>query len=190
MPRRLTYVIGATIDGFIAGPNGEVDFFPVTSDVVDFLGAELPETLPTHVRASLGLDTPNERFDTIVQGRATYAMAANVGITSPYAHLRQYVVSRSLSGSPDAAVTVIPDDPVAAVRELKRQDGLGIYLAGGGNLAGQLLDEIDELVVKRYPTLAGAGIPMFATGLRPQPFALTGTLTLAGGTIVEHYTRG
>ena len=58
---------------------------------------------------------------------------------------------------------------------LKQEDGGGIYLAGGGNLAGQLIDEIDELVVKVYPLVLGEGIPMFAG--RPTPKQLTLTTT-------------
>lgn len=189
MPRPLTYYVGATVDGFIAGPAGEIDFFAVDQDLVDLIVAEFPETLPTHVRAALGIDPENTRFDTVIQGRATYALALEAGISSPYAHLRQYVVSRSIVESPDPAVTVVPADPVARVRELKAQDGAGIYLAGGGDLAGQLLEEIDELVVKTYPVLAGAGVPMFSTGLRPTRLTLTSSRTLESGTIVLSYAR-
>ncbi len=90
--RKLTYFIASTIDGCIAGPSGEFDFYPVTEDLLAFLGSQYPETLPTHGRAALGINGPNRRFDTVVMGRATYDLGLREGITSPYAHLRQYVV--------------------------------------------------------------------------------------------------
>jgi dihydrofolate reductase len=189
MPRTLTYYVGASIDGYIAGPHGEIDLFPVTQDLVDFIAAEFPETLPTHVRAALGIDPPNTRFDTIIQGRATYATALDLGMPSPYAHLRQYVVSGSIRHSPDPAVTMVAAAPATTVRELKNQDGAGIYLAGGGRLASQLLDEIDELIVKVYPVIIGVGVPMFATAQRPTQLTLTRTCALPGGTTILSYAR-
>jgi dihydrofolate reductase len=46
-------------------------------------------------------------------------------------------------------------------------------LCGGSHVAGDLLDEIDELVIKTYPIHYGTGMPMFATGLDIQEFART-----------------
>ncbi|MCG6499336.1 dihydrofolate reductase family protein [Kitasatospora sp. A2-31] len=62
---------------------------------------------------------------------------AALGVTA-YPHLRHYVFSRSLTGSPDAAAEVVSTDPLAKVRELKAHDGKGIWLVGGGELAGAL----------------------------------------------------
>src|SRR3712207_8366055 len=104
-------------------------------------------------------------------GRRTYDPALRLGITSPYAHLRQVVVSRTLE-SPDPDVTVVRDDPVGAVRALKQEDtGLDVYLAGGGQLAGELLPEIDRLVAKVYPVVAGAGPEGLRMAVSPPPFS-------------------
>jgi len=189
LPRKLTYYVGATLDGFIAGSQGEIDFFPIEQDVVEWIAAEYPETLPTHARQALGIDAPNSRFDCVVQGRATYGMGLDEGITSPFAHLDQYVVSSSLGTSPDPAVTVIANDPLGAVKDLKRGDGLGVWLAGGGSVAGQLVSEIDELVVKSYPVAIGSGVPMFRDVSGPVQLELTNTLALPGGTVVSVYSR-
>jgi dihydrofolate reductase len=186
--RKLVYYVGTTIDGFIAAPDGSIDFFPVTPDVLDFLVTDYPDALPTHVRAQLGTDVPNPNFDVGVQGRSTFEPALDVGITSPYAHLRQFVVSTTMT-SPDPAVEVIATDVVGRVRELKAEDGKDIYLMGGSRLAGSLLAEIDALVLKVYPVVAGAGIPLFTTDFSPTSFTLTGTRTLAGGTVVLTYDR-
>jgi dihydrofolate reductase len=188
--RTLTYYVGMTVDGMIAGPDGEIDFFPLGQDLVDWFVTEYPEVLPSHLRGPLGVTAGPRHFDTVVQGRATYEVALTAGITSPYAHLRQYVVSSSLGASPDPAVTVIDGDPLAAVRALKAEDGAGIYLAGGGRLAGELLPEIDELVIKVYPTVAGAGIPLFTAGFAPTQLTLVGTRSFDSGAVVLHYRRG
>ncbi|WP_432519231.1 dihydrofolate reductase family protein [Kineococcus sp. SYSU DK006] len=188
--RSLTYYVGVTIDGFIAAPDGSTEFFPVDQPVLDLIAAQFPETLPTHVRGPLGVTAPGTRFDTVVMGRGTYAPALEAGITSPYAHLRQVVVSTTLPADLDPQVEVVAGDPVSRVRRLKQEPGAGIWLAGGGRLAGALLEEIDELVVKRYPVVLGTGIPLIATdGPRALPFALTGTSTLQGGTTVSTYRR-
>jgi hypothetical protein len=109
--RKLVSYAASTIDGFVAGPDGSVEHFPVEQDLLDFIGEEYPETLPTHVRAALGLDLPNRRFDTVVMGRGTYEPALEVGITSPYAHLRQYVFSRSLVATPGSGVEIVSGTP-------------------------------------------------------------------------------
>ncbi|MGW7271788.1 dihydrofolate reductase family protein [Streptomyces sp. NPDC054864] len=84
-------------------------------------------------------------------GLGTYRPALDNGITSPYAHLRQYVASSTLEPDTDPAVTVVPSDPLALVCELKGEVGavLDVWLCGGGRLAGTLMPEIDELSVQR-----------------------------------------
>ncbi|MGY1620231.1 dihydrofolate reductase family protein [Geodermatophilus sp. SYSU D00691] len=188
--RDLVYYVGVTIDGFIAGPDDQIDFYPMSTPYEEWMAAELGDALPTHIRRALGIDAaPNRRFDTIVMGRRTYDPALQAGITSPYAHLRQVVVSRTLE-SPDPQVTVVRDDPVAAVRALKQQQtGLDVYLAGGGQLAGQLLDEIDRLVVKSYPVVAGAGRTAFGSRFAPTRFDLDDVRTFPGGNAVLFYSR-
>ncbi|MEV6331333.1 dihydrofolate reductase family protein [Streptomyces sp. NPDC051909] len=190
--RKLTYFIGTTIDGFIAAPDGDFDFFMpyVTEDYLPHLIAEYAETLPTPGRAALGIpDAPNTRFDTVLMGRGTYAPGLSAGLTSPYAHLRQIVLSRSLTTSPDPAVEITAEDPVKLVRRLKEEDGLGIWLCGGADLAGQLLPEIDELIVKQYPIVAGSGIPLFRADFSPRTFTLTDTRVFERGNLVLTYAK-
>lgn len=187
--RALTYYVGVSLDGYIAAPDGSFDFFPVDQSVLDFIAEDFPETLPGHVRAHLGVTVPGTRFDTVLMGRATYAPALEAGLTSPYAHLRQYVVSTTLPTGRDPQVTVV-SDPLVLVRQLKNEDGAGIWLAGGGRLAGTLLDEIDELVIKRYPVVIGTGIPAIAADHTASlAFTTTDARTLANGTTVTTYTR-
>lgn len=188
--RKLVYYISLSIDGFIAGPDDEVDFYPGSEEYMGWMISDYGDALPSHVREQFGIaDAALTRFDTVIMGRRTYDPALQLGVTSPYAHLRQYVVSRSLA-QPDPAVTMVAHDPVEVVRALKAEDSpLDIYLAGGGRLAGQLLDEIDELVIKRYPVVAGAGLPAFGPDFSPTVFALDEVRSFNGGNLVEWYSR-
>ncbi|TDT38278.1 dihydrofolate reductase [Streptomyces sp. BK208] len=191
--RKLTYFIACSIDGFIGGPDGDATFMVRFADeeFFEFLKAEYPETLPTHGRRPLGIDDlPNKRFDTVVQGRASYDLALKEGITSPYAHLREYVASRTLTESPDPNVEIVSTDLVGKVRELKAEDSaLGIYLCGGSVVAGELVDEIDELVIKTYPVILGTGMPMFASGFELNEFVTDSVRTFGNGTVVRTYHR-
>jgi dihydrofolate reductase len=173
--RALVYFVATTLDGFIAGSDrGDPDFFPFEGPHVADLLAEFPEMLPGHARAPLGLDGDNQRFDTIVMGRTTYDIGRAVGITSPYPHLRQIVVSTSITTAPDPAVEVVGHDVVDRVRALKAEQGKDVWLAGGGRLAASLVDEIDELILKVNPVVLGAGAPLFDGPVGPRPVTPTG----------------
>ncbi|MEV5836058.1 dihydrofolate reductase family protein [Nocardia sp. NPDC052112] len=164
--RKLTYYVASTIDGFIATEEGSVDFFPVGGDHGPAITAQYPETLPTKVREALGIDKRNRYFDTVLMGRKTHDFGVRTGTSSPYSHLRQFVVSTTLPESPDPSVELISADPLATVRELKRDNGLGIWLCGGGELAQVLLPEIDQIFLKLYPVVLGQGRSLFGSGAR------------------------
>lgn len=191
--RKLTYFIACSLDGFIGDPAGDAtDMFRfVDEEFLAFLMERYPETVSTPGRRALGLDhLENVRFDTVVQGRGSYDEGLKEGITSPYAHLRQYVASRSLAESPDPDVELIRDDVVGTVRALKAEEGgLDIYLCGGSQLAGELFDEIDELVIKSYPVVYGTGMPMFGSGSAVTDFALDEIRAFKNGTVVRTYSR-
>ncbi|HEU5157539.1 MAG TPA: dihydrofolate reductase family protein [Streptosporangiaceae bacterium] len=189
--RRLIYYVAATIDGFIAGPRGEVDFFPFEGEVARAILAEYPETMPVHARGPLGVaDSPARHFDTVVMGRGTYEPALQAGIPSPYPHLRQYVVSTTLTATGESGDVQFAADPLRLVRELKTQDGMAIWLAGGGRLAAALLDEIDELIVKRNPIVIGSGVPMFDGLFAPTGFLPGETRSFEPGAAITTYVRG
>lgn len=189
--RKLVYYVATTLDGFIAAPDGSYDFFPLEPDVRAHLAAEWPQTFPTLAHAQFGIESPpTGRFDALVMGRGTYDPALKAGMTSPYAHLKQYVLSRSLPPSGDPQVEIVAGDAVAFVRELKEQPGGDIWLCGGGQLAGQLLDEVDELVVKLNPVVAGSGIPLVDRGFAPHRFTLVDTRPFASGVVILRYTAG
>lgn len=187
--RKLVYYVAVSIDGFIADPNGGFDAFLVEGEHAEVVFGEYADALPTHVLSALRLQPPRTKFDTVIMGWNTITPALEAGISSPYPHLRQVVASRQpRSISPDITVT---DDPVATVQRLKREDGLGIWLCGGGELAGALLPEIDQLVLKRNPVVLGSGIGLFgARACQPTNFQLNSARAFASGVVVEEYVRG
>lgn len=185
--RELVYLVTTSIDGFIA--RGDGDFTPllVEGDHLAALAAEYPETFPVQARTALGMDdAPNRRFSAVLMGANTYRVPD--GLPSPYPHLRQYVASRSLTTAPDE-ITVITGDLPARVRELKAEDGLAIWLCGGSNLAGQLLPEIDRLILKVSPVVLGGGLPLFAGPVEATGFMLDNVRSFADGVVFLRYTR-
>lgn len=153
------------MDGFIARPDGKLDDFSADGEHFADLLAAFPETIPGHLREPLGVTGANREFDTVLMGRATYSVGTELGFTNPYPHLEQLVISSSMQSSPDAAVQLVSEHPVQAVRELKARVGKSIWLCGGSRLASTLFDEIDELILKMNPFLMGKGIPLFANGV-------------------------
>lgn len=194
--RKLVYYIATTLDGFIAGPDGADPtgpdgFWPVPDDYVRYLAAEYPETLPAPARQALSVTAEGTHFDTVLEGRRTYEIGLDAGITDAYPHLRHLVFSTTLTESPDPAVELVASDPVARVRELKREDGKDIWLIGGGELAGALYGEIDQLIVKLGPLTIGTGIPLFGrtAAFDPLLWHLTDHVVLESGAAFLTYTR-
>ncbi len=188
--RELTYFVAVSLDGFIAAPDGTFDDFPQQGDHIDWIFREWPDTLPTIGLEMAGVKADNSRFDTVVMGWNTYAPALEIGVTSPYQHLRQHVFSRKAREAPDD-IHLTDRDPVEVVRELKAEPaGGGIWLCGGGQLAGQLAGEIDRLVLKVNPLLLGAGIPLFAErGYDPRAFTRVASRPFESGVVVNEYVR-
>jgi dihydrofolate reductase len=191
--RKLTYFIACSIDGFIGDPSGDASsmYRFVDEEFLDYLKSQYPETVSTPGRRQLGFHgVRNQKFDTVIQGRASYQLALDVNITSPYAQLRELVASRTMKESPDPNVELVSDDVVGRVRELKAEEsGLGIWLCGGSQLAGELLDEIDELVIKTYPLVYGSGMPMFGSDFAATEFMLDSVAVFDSGVLVRTYSR-
>ncbi|MEV4938141.1 dihydrofolate reductase family protein [Streptomyces zaomyceticus] len=190
--RKLTYFIACSIDGFIGDPQGDATsmYKFVDAPFLEFLTSEYPETVSAQGREQLGIEAEGKHYDTVVQGMGSYRVALDVGITSPYSHLREFVATRSLTESPHPDVELIADDLVGRVRELKAEDGpLGIWLCGGSGIAGQLIEEIDELVIKTYPQVYGSGMPMFGAGFEPRDFELEDVRVFDNGVFVRRYSR-
>lgn len=186
--RELVYYVAVSIDGYIADPDGGFDALLIDGDHASVVFGEFADALPVQAHAALGIEPPGTRFDTVVMGWNTLTPALALGIPSPYPHLRQVVASRHRRDvAPGVTLTA---DPVATVRRLKQEDGLDIWLCGGGELAGALRPDIDRLILKRYPVALGSGIPLFgAARSEPHRFTLAGTRPFESGVVIEEYAR-
>ncbi|GAA1918838.1 dihydrofolate reductase family protein [Nocardioides hwasunensis] len=191
--RRLVYLVAVTLDGFIAGPDGGdpsgSDFLPVTPDLVEHLVATWPETLPGPARAAMGVDDPGTSFDTVIEGRGSYDIGLAAGLLDAYPHLRHLVVSRTLADRSDLPVEVVPEEPLARVRELKAEAGKDIWLVGGGTLAHALLPEIDRLVLKVNPSVIGDGKRLFEGPFAHARFGAVDQVDLPAGVRVVTLDR-
>ena len=166
--RRVRYSVAMSLDGFIAGPNGEFDWIVMDPDV-DF--------------AATFRD-----FDTVLLGRKTYEFTReHAGPSMSDMNMRTFVFSRTLQQKDCEGVTIVRD-PVETLQSLRRQPGKDIWLFGGGVLFKSLLDLrlVDSVEVAIVPILLGGGIrllptPAAQTMLRLQKhevYAKTGTVSL------------
>jgi dihydrofolate reductase len=139
--RRVRYGVAMSLDGYIAGPNGEYDWI-VHDPEIDF--AEI-----------------FSRFDTLLIGRKTFEAMGKMEGGGSWPGVKSYVISRTLDQANHPDVTIAPDAG-RLVASLKAEPGKDIWLFGGGDLfrsllAAGLVDGIDAAIV---PVLLGGGIPM------------------------------
>src|SRR5262245_53884016 len=154
--RKIVYSVAMSLDGYVAGPNGEADW--ITMD---------PE---------IDLAALFARFDTVLMGRKTYEQVkAMAGVTS-------IIASRTLKPEDCPGATVIGDGLTDRVRELREGGGKDIWLFGGGVLFRSLLDAglVDEVGVAVMPVLLGGGVPLLAAGDRAK-LRLTGNRLYKSG---------
>ncbi|TBN57488.1 dihydrofolate reductase [Glaciihabitans arcticus] len=187
--RKLVYYVATSIDGYIASPAGDFSAFPMEGDHFATIFGEFADALPAPAIAGLGLSPTGERFDTVLMGWNTYAVGLP-DLPDPYPHLRQYVFSRSHGPADVAPGITLAADPRALVRELKAEEGgSDIWLCGGAQLAADLVDEIDTLILKVNPVLFGNGIPLLDGVYQPADFALVSSRSFESGVLITTYER-
>ena len=146
MAKLVRYGVAVSLDGFIAGPNGEYDWI-VMDPAIDF-------------RAIY------KQFDTLVMGRKTYEMMTRQGGTGAQPGLEVVVFSTTLPPATHKGVRITNEDPGTVVAELKKESGKDIWLFGGGSLFRSLLDAgmVDSVEVSVIPVLLGSGVPLLPPG--------------------------
>ncbi len=141
--RRICYSVAMSLDGYIAGPQGEADWIVMDPDA----GAAYEEF--------------TQRFDALLIGRKTFQFiggrAGGDGAWVPTV----YVVSNTLLAADHPDVTLLSGDVRSAVAELKEAPGKDIWLFGGGSLFQSLLGVglVDSVEVGIMPVLLGGGVP-------------------------------
>ena len=130
-----------SLDGYIAGPNGEIDWIVIDPDI-DF-GALMVA------------------FDTLLLGRKTYEATRQQGGTGGMPGMEAYVFSRTLRQADCPGVTV-SHQPADTLAVLKAARGKDIWLFGGGSLFRSLLELglVDAVEVAVIPVLLGGGLPL------------------------------
>lgn len=168
--RRVRYQVAASLDGYIAGPNGEADWI-VMDPEIDF-GQMVA------------------RYDTALLGRRTYEAMAAYGQPGPVMGLRTIVVSRTLRPAEHPKVTVVGDGYRDLVAGLREEDGKDVWLFGGGELFRSLLADglVDTVEPAVIPVLLGGGVPLLPPPASRASLRLTGRRVYEKtGTVVLEY---
>ena len=153
--RRVRYRVAASLDGYIAGPTGEIDWI-IHDPSIDFASVY-------------------SGFDTVLLGRRTYELTRQPGAPPWPIGWRLYVFSRTLDPSEHPAVTIVSTDVGSAVTALRDQPGRDIWLFGGGSLFASLLAVglVDQVEVAVMPVMLGHGVPLLGSGAPRTRLALT-----------------
>jgi dihydrofolate reductase len=169
--RKLRYQVAMSLDGYIAGPNGEFDWIAMDPDI-DF--------------AALFA-----QFDTAVMGRKTFMTTLQQGGNGSMPGLDVVVFSRTLRQADHPAVSILNSEPAAHLRVLKEKPGKDVWLFGGGELFRTLLDAglVDTVETAVVPVLLGAGIPMLPATSSRTKLSLSGhRLYEKSGIMLLEYT--
>jgi len=180
--RTVTYGGAVSLDGFLAGADGAIDWLHFSKDV-------------QQVASDYWKDV-----DTILMGRKTYEVAAARGHAggknakkgtsrAGKVPMRSYVFSRTLEAVDDPNVELVAGDAVEFVRHLKRRSGKGICLMGGGELTQSLLAAglVDQIGLNIHPILLGSGIPTFRDPGHRVKLTLAECRPIEGGCILAYY---
>jgi dihydrofolate reductase len=171
--RTVTYGAACSLDGFIAGPDGSIDWLHFSRDVRQVMA------------------TYWATIDVVLMGRKTWEFAATQsagGGGSSGQGIASYVFSRTLT-EPPAGAHLVGSDAGEFVRTLKRQPGKGICLMSGGDLARSLFEAgvIDEVRLNVHPVLLGSGVPLFRDVGRRIALELAESRVIEGGCVLSTY---
>ena len=177
-PRKFIVYIATSADGFIARPDGGVEWL------------DRPRTAGDY-----GMGAFFDSIDTILFGRKTYDVA--LGFTGGKGvgsgpRVKNYVFSRRPPKSPAPDVEFVREPIKRFAKRLRASTGRDVWIMGGAGLIASFLDagEIDEFIVHVIPTFIGEGIPLVAPRRRHVPLRLLSTKRFSDGVVRLHYAVG
>ncbi|WP_446742862.1 dihydrofolate reductase family protein [Silvibacterium acidisoli] len=167
--RKVQYGVAVSLDGYIAGPNGETDWIKIDPEI-DFSAIWA-------------------QFDTLLMGRKTYEAAMKRLGRAAFSGKVVFVFSKHLEPQGHPGVTIVSDLTSSWIRSLKSQPGKDIWLMGGGTVFRHLLDlgEVDSISVTILPILLGEGVPLMPPPYKPATLALSAHRVYKSGTISGIY---
>lgn len=178
--RKVILNLAVTLDGFIEGPNGEIDWCALDGESDAFFDKFLPEV------------------DSIFYGRVSYdlwgqyqppntASASEKKLWSAVHSKKKYVFSKK--PSPDSNVIYIADNIAERVMEIKQQPGKNIWLYGGAELISYFINEnlVDKYLLAVFPVLLGSGKPLIQNITRRLPLRLNSTEHSSSGVLLMDY---
>ena len=167
--RKIRYGVAMSLDGYIAGPNGEADWIIPDSEV-NF--AEIWA-----------------QFDTALMGRRTYQAAVVRLGEAAFRGMKTIVVSRTLRPADHPEVTIFPELRPDWIGGLRAENGKDIWLFGGGALFGSLLEmhEVDMVEVSVIPVLLGGGVALLPPCAQPIKLRLSRHKVYSSGRISLAY---
>ena len=181
--RTVTYGGAISLDGFLAGADGSIEWLHHSKDVQDIMSKYWKDV------------------DTILMGRKTYDFAVSSGrevntgkkrtkdMPRKESAVRTYVFSRKLQSIDEPGVELVKGDAVEFVRDLKCRPGKEICLMGGGELAQTLLGAglVDRIGLNIHPILLGSGIPTFRDPGHRLKLTLSECRQIDGGCVLVNY---
>ena len=172
--KKIVYYVAVSIDGFIAGANDDVSGFFHEGEGVEKYKRDL------------------ENFDTVIMGRRTYEFGYQYGLKPgqpAYPHMKHYIFSDSLTFADTAESVHVVKMNVGFVEGLKKEEGSDIYLCGGGQFSGWLLDHklIDVVKIKLNPLILGTGVKLFRESRNMYKLNLTDLETFNEGMKILSY---
>lgn len=171
--RKIIVHVATSADGFIARPDGDIDWL----------------TRRPPPKGFYGLGAFEKTIDTKLLGRKTYAVSLALGATFG-SKTRHYVFSRQPAPSKVPAGVEFVTEPIGLFAErLRKAPGKDIWLMGGGSLIASFLDAqaIDELVISVVPVFIGEGIPLMEPRHRDVPLRLVSARDFPDGVVQVHY---
>ena len=171
--RKVIVHIGTSADGYIARPDGDLEWL----------------TSRPAPKGFYGMNAFMKSIDTKVLGRKTYEMSLRMGakFDSKNPHI---VFSRHPPPAEVPSGVQFVNDAIGPfVRRLREQPGKDIWLMGGGEIIASFLDEqaIDEFVISVAPVFIGEGIPLIARRPRHVPLELLSIERFEDGLVQLHY---